>query len=62
LKGAYAGPGSMVDWSPERVAANDKAIYFTSEEDDFSKEVNVAVDQVEKFFKTRVRRSRKRQS
>ena len=62
LKGAYAAPWATVDRSPERVTANDRAIYFVSEEDDFSKEVNVAVCRVEKFFENRVRRSPKRQS
>lgn len=60
LKGAYAGPGATVDRNPERVAANDKVVYFASDEDDFSKEVGAAVDRIEEFFERRVRRSRKR--
>jgi hypothetical protein len=58
LKGAYAGPGATVDRNPKRVAANDKAVYFVSDEDDFSKEVKAAVDHIEKFFEKRVRRPR----
>jgi hypothetical protein len=60
LKGAYAGPGATVDRNPERIAANDKAVYFISDEDDFSKEVKAAVDRIEGFFEKRVRRSRNR--
>lgn len=59
LKGAYAGPGATVDRSPERVAANDKAVYSVSDDDDFSTQVKAAVDTVEKFFEKRVRRARR---
>jgi hypothetical protein len=52
---AYAGPGATVDNNPERVAANDKIVYGTSDDDEFSKRIDVAVDQVEEFFKTRIR-------
>ena len=62
LKGAYAGPGATVDRSPERVAANDKAVYSVSDDDDFSRQVKTAVDNVEKFFEKRVRRARRRKS
>jgi len=36
LKGAYAGPRASVDNSPERIIENDKVVYFTSDEDEFS--------------------------
>jgi hypothetical protein len=54
LKGAFAAPGATVDNNPERVAANDKIVYGTSD-DEFSKRIDVAVNQVEEFFKTRIR-------
>ena len=55
MKGAYAGPGATVDNSPERVANNDKIIYFVSEDDEFTVKVNEAVATVEVFFQHRVR-------
>lgn len=55
LKGAYAAPGSIVDRNPARVANNDKIVYFVSEEDDFSKTINAAVERMEGFFQKRVR-------
>ena len=62
MEWAYAGPGATVDRSPERVNANDKALYFVSESDEFSREVNEAVDQCGKFFENRVRRPQRRKS
>lgn len=56
LKGAYAGPGATVDRSPERVTANDKIVYFVSEDDEFSGQVTAAVNRVERFFETRLRK------
>jgi hypothetical protein len=50
MKGAYAALGSMVDDSPARVAANNKVMYQTSDDDEFSKKVNAAVAQIELFF------------
>ena len=55
MKGAYAGPGATVDNSPERVAENDKVVYFVSEDDEFTLKVKSSVKQVEKFFKNKVR-------
>jgi hypothetical protein len=55
LKGAFAGPGATVDNNPERVAENDKIVYFISEKDDFSLKVKAAVDKVERFFSSKVR-------
>ncbi len=55
LKGAYALPGATIDNSPERVAANDRIIYFTSEDDEFSTSINAAVQPVENFFRERNR-------
>lgn len=54
LKGAYAGPGATVDNNSGRVAANDKLVYG-SDDDEFSKRIDVAVNKVEEFFKTRIR-------
>ncbi|KJY97383.1 hypothetical protein [Pseudoalteromonas ruthenica] len=55
MKGAYAGPGATVDNSPERVRENDKTVYFTSEEDDFSQKIAESTAKVEKFFGSKVR-------
>ncbi|SDZ09887.1 hypothetical protein [Nitrosomonas halophila] len=55
MKGAYAGPGATVDNSPERVGENDKIVYFTSEEDDFSKKIAESTAKVEEFFGSKVR-------
>ena len=55
MKGAYAGPGATVDNSPERVTENDKIVYFTSEEDEFSQQIAESTAKVEKFFGPKVR-------
>lgn len=55
MKGAYAGPGATIDNSPERVAENDKVVYFVSEDDEFTLKVKSSVKQVESFFKNKVR-------
>ena len=55
MKGAYAGPGATVDNSPERVRENDKIVYFTSEEDEFSQQIAESTAKVEKFFEPKVR-------
>ena len=55
MKGAYAGPGATVDNSPERVRENDKIVYFTSEEDEFSQQIAESTAKVEKFFGPKVR-------
>lgn len=55
MKGAYAGPGATVDNSPERVRENDKIVYFTSEEDEFSQKIAESTANVEKFFGPKVR-------
>ena len=55
MKGAYAGPGATVDNSPERVRENDKIVYFTSEEDEFSQQIADSTANVEKFFGPKVR-------
>jgi len=55
MKGAYAGPGATVDNSPERVRENDKIVYFTSEEDEFSQQIAESTASVEKFFGPKVR-------
>lgn len=55
MKGAYAGPGATVDNSPERVGENDKIVYFTSEEDDFSKKIAESTAKVEEFFGSKAR-------
>lgn len=55
MKGAYAGPGATVDNSPARVRENDKIVYFTSEEDEFSQQIAESTAKVEKFFGPKVR-------
>ncbi|WP_081620082.1 hypothetical protein [Thioalkalivibrio sp. ALE9] len=55
MKGAYAGPGTTVDNSPERVRENDKVVYFASEEDEFSQKIVEATAKVEEFFGPKVR-------
>lgn len=55
MKGAYAGPGATVDNSPERVIENDKIVYFTSEEDEFSQQIAESTAKVENFFGPKVR-------
>jgi hypothetical protein len=55
FKGASALPGATVDNNPERVAANDRIIYFESEDDEFSSRINTAVQRVEIFFQKRIR-------
>lgn len=56
LKGAYAGPGATIDKSPERIKANEKIIYYSSEEDEFSIKINKAVKDVEEIFIKKVRK------
>lgn len=55
MKGAYAGPGATIDNSPERVIENDKLVYFSSEEDDFSQKIYESTAKVEEFFRSKVR-------
>ncbi|MCP4114405.1 MAG: hypothetical protein GY737_03180 [Desulfobacteraceae bacterium] len=55
MKGAYAGPEATVDNSPERVAENNKIIYFISESDDFTTKIEKSVKAVELFFRDKVR-------
>jgi hypothetical protein len=55
LKGSFAGPGATVDNNPDRVAENDKVVYFMSDKDDFSLKLKAAVDKVERFFSSKVR-------
>lgn len=55
MKGAYADPSATVDNSPERIAENNKVIYYASEDDEFSVKINAAVAEVETFFQLRVR-------
>lgn len=55
MKGSYAEAGSSVDNSPERVIENNKVIYFTSEEDEFSQKINESTIRVEVFFEPKIR-------
>lgn len=55
LKGAYAGPGTQVDRSPERVAENDKIVYYINDKDDFTQQVKNAVRVIESVYKKRLR-------
>lgn len=56
MKGAYAGPGTTVDNNRERVIENDKIVYFSSENDDFSKLISESVRSIENFFSPKIRR------
>jgi hypothetical protein len=55
LKGAYSEPGATVDNNPERVAANNKIVYWTSDDDEFSKRIDATVHQVEEFLLPHIR-------
>ncbi|TCS35684.1 hypothetical protein [Reinekea marinisedimentorum] len=55
LKGAYAAPGATVDRDPDRVAENDKIVYFIDGEDAFSKAIKNSVMKVEGFFSSKIR-------
>jgi hypothetical protein len=55
MKGAYAGPGTTVDDSAERVERNNKIVYEISEDDGFSRSVVDAVSKIEDFFQGKVR-------
>lgn len=55
MKGAYAGPGATVDNNPERVRENDKTVYFTSEEDEFSEKLAESTAKIEEYFGPKVR-------
>lgn len=56
MKGAYAGPGATVDNNRERVIENDRMVYFSSENDDFSRQITESVRSIENFFSPKVRR------
>ena len=56
MKGAYAGPGTTIDNNRERVIENDKVVYFSSENDDFSKLISESVRSIENFFSPKIRR------
>jgi len=55
LKKAFAG-AAMVDDNPARVAANNAIVYQTSEDDEFSKKIIAAVQQVESFVDKHIKR------
>jgi len=55
MKGVYAGPGTTVDDSAERVERNNKVVYKISEDDAFSRSVVDAVSKIEDFFQGKVR-------
>ena len=55
LKGAYAGSGATVDRNPKRVQANDDVVYWTSGDDNFSKQIASAVQDVEEMFQSKMR-------
>jgi hypothetical protein len=56
LKGAYAVPGATVDNNPKRVAENAKIVFRVSENDDFSQRIKDALQNVEDFFRNRIRK------
>lgn len=53
LKGAYASAGATIDKSPGRVAENNKIIYRTFNEDDFSLRLSDAVREIEAVFRSK---------
>lgn len=55
MKGVYVDPEATVDNDPERLKENNKIVYFTSDEDEFSQKISNSVNNVEKFFGPRVR-------
>jgi hypothetical protein len=55
LKGAYVGPGAIVDNNPDRVAANDAIVYFVSDDDEFSQKIGSAINKIESFFGKKIR-------
>ncbi|WP_119394481.1 hypothetical protein [Salinibius halmophilus] len=55
MKGAYAGPAVTVDNNPQRVAENDKVIYYMGDDDEFSQKLSNAVASVEGFFGSKIR-------
>jgi hypothetical protein len=55
MKGAYAGPGTTVDNNPARVKGNDEIVYQVSDDDNFSKKVDAAVQQVLLFFEKHIK-------
>ena len=55
LKGAFAGPGAIVDNNPDRVIENNKIVYFLSEEDEFSVKIQSAIKCIEEYYQPKVR-------
>lgn len=55
LKGAYAGPGTHVDRSPERIHKNDAIVYKTDDSDEFSQQLIEAVRHIESIYQPRLR-------
>jgi len=55
MKGAYAGPGATVDNNPDRVNENNKIVYFDSDDDEFSAKIIESINEVERFFGSKVR-------
>ena len=56
MKGAYAGPGAVVDKNPKRVIENNKVVYFVSDDDEFSMKITESISKVENFFGPKVRK------
>jgi len=54
LQGAYAPPGAHVDRSIDRIRANDEIVYFMSEDDAFSLQINEAVVAIESALRKRI--------
>lgn len=55
MKGAYAGPGATVDNNLERRMENDKIVYYSSDDDEFSLKIAMSVKCIEGFFGQKVR-------
>jgi len=57
LKGVYAPSAAHIDNNPERIADNNRVVYRLSEdvnEDEFSRKVQTAVEQVENQFRPKM--------
>lgn len=54
LKGTLAVKGAKVDNNPERVAKNEKIVFRSSTDDEFSKRINNAISKIEQFYKKKL--------
>lgn len=55
MKGAYAGPGAIVDHSSKRVEENNLVVYYTDGTDSFSEKIDSAFKDLEDFLILRMK-------